>query len=217
MLTLTPEMILRAYACGIFPMAASREDPTLYWVDPPERGIFPLDGFHAPKSLIKTVRKQVFEVRINSDFAGVMAGCAEATPNRPDTWINEQIVSLFTRLHDYGLAHSVECWRDGQLVGGLYGLALGGAFFGESMFSRQTDASKVALCHLIARLRRGGFSLLDTQFITDHLTRFGAIEIKKQDYHARLARAMEQTGDFSISLSISDVLTEITHPRPLEG
>ncbi|GAB3449573.1 leucyl/phenylalanyl-tRNA--protein transferase [Insolitispirillum peregrinum] len=208
MLTLTPDILLRAYACGVFPMAQSRDDPRLYWIDPPERGVLPLDGFHASRSLLKTVRQELFEVRIDSDFAGVLAGCAEATEDRPDTWINEQIIRLFTHLHGVGLAHSVECWQDGALVGGLYGLALGGAFFGESMFSRRTDASKVALCHLIARLRHGGFTLLDTQFVTEHLTRFGAIEIPKRAYLNKLNAALPLAADLKRPMTTAEVVAE---------
>jgi leucyl/phenylalanyl-tRNA--protein transferase len=205
---MTPELLLRAYACGVFPMARSRDDHQLYWVDPQERGILPLDAFHASRSVLKVVRQQRFEVRFDTAFDAVIAGCAEFTDERPESWINEQIFTVFHRLHQMGLAHSVECWRDGALVGGLYGLALGGAFFGESMFSRQTDASKVALCHLVAVLRRGGFLLLDTQFVTEHLTRFGTIEIPKAAYQARLSRALQAHGRLDLSLSAAEVVTE---------
>lgn len=208
MLTMTPEMLLRAYACGVFPMAESRDDPRLYWVDPQERGIMPLDAFHAPRSLLKVVRQERFEVRIDSAFEAVLTGCAESTEERPETWINDQIFTLFSQLYRMGLAHSVETWRDGQLVGGLYGLALGGAFFGESMFSRQTDASKVALCHLIARLRRGGFTLLDSQFVTKHLTRFGACEIPKADYLQLLAKAIQGNGRLDLPITAEQVVAE---------
>jgi leucyl/phenylalanyl-tRNA--protein transferase len=208
MLTMTPEMLLRAYACGVFPMAESRDDPRLYWVDPQERGIMPLDAFHAPRSLLKVVRQERFEVRIDTAFDAVLKGCAESTEERPETWINDQIFSLFSQLHRMGLAHSVESWRDGQLVGGLYGLALGGAFFGESMFSRQTDASKVALCHLVARLRRGGFTLLDSQFVTEHLTRFGACEIPKADYLQLLAKAIQGNGWLDQQITAEEVAAE---------
>jgi leucyl/phenylalanyl-tRNA--protein transferase len=208
MLSMTPEMLLRAYACGIFPMANGRDDTALYWVDPQERGILPLDAFHAPRSLLKVVRQQRFEVRIDTAFTTVLALCAEPTDDRPETWINDQIIALFTQLHRMGLAHSIECWRDGVLAGGLYGLALGGAFFGESMFSRQTDASKVALCHLVAHLRRGGFSLLDTQFVTEHLSRFGTIEIPKADYQARLALALHAQGRLDLPLTAQEVAAE---------
>lgn len=210
MITLTPEVLLRAYACGVFPMARSRGDPRLYWIDPTDRGVLPLDAFHVPRSLLKTVRRGTFEIRCDSDFPGVLAGCAEATSDRPETWINDEISRLFTQLHDLGLAHSVETWRDGRLVGGLYGLALGGAFFGESMFSRTADASKVALVHLVARLRVGGFSLLDTQFVTDHLRRFGATEIPKHLYLEHLAGAMNTQATFPAALTLDEVVAEIT-------
>lgn len=187
---LNPDLLLRAYAMGIFPMARARDDAKLYWVDPEKRGILPLDGFHLPRSLRKTLRQGVFDVRVDTAFAEVMDGCAASAPGRPDTWINGEIVRLFTELHRRGMAHSVESWCDGQLMGGLYGLALGGAFFGESMFSRATDASKVALVHLVARLKAGGFALLDTQFVTDHLARFGTTEIPRDEYHHRLDHAL---------------------------
>jgi leucyl/phenylalanyl-tRNA--protein transferase len=193
---LTPEMLLRAYAMGIFPMARSRTDRQLQWIDPEDRGILPLDSFHLPRSLRKTLRQGRFEIRFDTAFAQVMEKCAETAADRDETWINDEIIRLFVELHRAGLTHSVESWRDGKLVGGLYGLALGGAFFGESMFSRETDASKVALVHLVAALRQGGFHLLDTQFITDHLSRFGAVEIPRAEYHRRLAAALSRHGTF---------------------
>ncbi|OAN42938.1 leucyl/phenylalanyl-tRNA--protein transferase [Paramagnetospirillum marisnigri] len=194
---LTVDQLLRAYAMGIFPMARTRDDTTLYWVDPTLRGILPLAGFHVPRSLRKTLKAEHFDIRIDTEFEAVMRACGEAAPDRPDTWINEEIVRLFVELHHLGLAHSVETWRHGRLVGGLYGLALGGAFCGESMFSRETDASKTALVHLVARLKHGGFSLLDVQFITDHLARFGAVEIPRDDYKARLSNAIQRPAYFS--------------------
>jgi len=187
---ISPEMVLRAYACGLFPMARSRRDPRLFWLDPDARGIIPLDAFHVPRRLARLLRHDPFEVRLDRDFAAVIAACATPAPGRRETWINDRIVALFRRLHEMGAAHSVECWREGSLVGGLYGVALKGAFFGESMFSRERDASKVALVHLVARLRRGGFRLLDTQFVTPHLARFGAIEVTRERYHALLEAAM---------------------------
>lgn len=187
---LTPDVLLQAYAAGIFPMAESADDPELFWVDPERRGILPLDGFHLPRRLRRVVRQGRFEVRSDHDFVGTMAGCAEATETRPNTWINSEIVRLYTALHRRGFAHSVECWRDGALVGGLYGVSLGGAFFGESMFSRVADASKVALVHLVALLRQGGFRLLDLQFVTPHLAQFGAIEIPRTQYRRLLADAL---------------------------
>ena len=188
---LTSDLLLRAYAMGIFPMARSRGDQRLYWIDPDQRGILPLDGFHLSRSLRKTLRRQVFEIRVDTAFEEVMQGCAQTTGDRPDTWINDEILRLFVELHHLGLAHSVESWRDGRLVGGLYGLALGSAFFGESMFSRETDASKVALVDLVARLKRAGYLLLDTQFVTDHLGRFGALEIPRHRYLKLLAAAVD--------------------------
>ena len=176
---ITPELMLRAYRAGLFPMAETREGDRLYWLDPEQRGILPLDGFHLSRRLLRTVLAEPFEVSSDTDFAGVIAGCADLAPGRDDTWINPQIEHLFTRLHLGGHAHSVECRRGGVLVGGLYGVAIGGAFFGESMFNRTRDASKVALVHLMARLRLGGFLLLDTQFVTAHLAQFGAIEVAR--------------------------------------
>lgn len=196
MTELTPDLLLRAYTIGLFPMAETADDPELFWVDPERRGVIPLDSFHVPKSLAKTVRRGVFDVSCDRDFRGVLAGCAELTHKRRATWINSEIVRLYSDLHRRGFAHSVECWRDEQLVGGLYGVALGGAYFGESMFSRDPDASKVALVHLVARLKRGGFTLLDTQFVTPHLARFGAIEISRAAYRRQLTRALDVKASF---------------------
>ena len=200
MTPITPELMLRAYAYGVFPMARSQGDPTVYWIDPDERGILPLDtNFHISRSLRKTLRNDRFHVTCNKAFAEVIQGCAEATTTRPDTWINKEIAALFNELHDMGLAHSIETWNaEDILVGGLYGLALGGAFFGESMFSRATDASKVALCHLVGRLRLGNFTLLDTQFITDHLSRFGARQVPKNEYRSMLASAIVVQATFPV-------------------
>ena len=183
-------MMLRAYSIGLFPMAESREGDKLHWLDPERRGILPLDRFHLPKRLARTVLSDRFEVSVDRDFPATIAGSATLMDGRDDTWINPQIEILFTELHHMGFAHSVECWIDGALAGGLYGVALGGAFFGESMFSFVTDASKVALVHLVARLRLGRFRLLDTQFVTSHLTRFGAREIPRGLYKAQLADAV---------------------------
>ena len=191
---LSPQLLLHAYANGLFPMAESAEATELYWYDPDHRGILPLDGFHVPRKLRRTVRKNVFEVRVDSAFRAVMEGCAAA---RPTTWINREILEIYCRLHEGGHAHSVEAWKDGALVGGLYGVSLGGAFFGESMFSLAADASKVALVHLVARLRRGGFALLDTQFVTEHLSQFGAFEIPRDEYRWQLWEATELEADFS--------------------
>jgi leucyl/phenylalanyl-tRNA--protein transferase len=193
------DLLLKAYAHGVFPMARRRDDRELYFVSPEDRGIIPLETFHVPGRLARTVRSDRFVVRINSDFADVIAACAEAAPGREESWINDQIVSLYSRLHSMGRAHSVECWRDTRLVGGLYGVSMGAAFFGESMFSRERDASKVALVHLVARLKAGGFSLLDAQFLTGHLAQFGAVAIPRQRYLELLARALGESADFGCS------------------
>ncbi len=193
---ITPSILLKAYACGIFPMAEKADDPGIFWIDPTERGILPLDGFHLPRSLRKTIRRAPFDIRVDTAFAAVVDGCAEAAPGRMETWINGQIRSLTLALAQEGFAHSVEAWDGDALVGGLYGVSLGGAFFGESMFSRRTDASKVALAYLWERLCRGGYQLLDTQFLTGHLERFGAIEIDRDTYQALLAEAIAVDATF---------------------
>jgi len=202
---LTPDMLLRAYSIGVFPMAEDRDDPELVWVDPRMRGIIPLSRFHVPRRLRRTVRSHTFEVSFNTDFRGVIEGCAESTDDRPRTWINNRIVDLYTSLHYKGHGHSVECRRDGRLVGGLYGISLKGIFFGESMFSRETDASKVALVHLAAKLSVGGFALIDTQFITKHLSRFGAIEIPRNEYRGLLAAALKLDADFECDYAPEDL------------
>lgn len=196
MLRLTPEILLSAYAAGIFPMAESADDPELFWVDPRRRGVLPLDAFHVPRRLRRVVRHGAFAIRCDTAFEAVMRGCAETTEKRPNTWINDKIVHLYAALFARGAAHSVEAWRDGHLAGGLYGVSLGAAFFGESMFSRVTDASKVALVHLAARLRLGGYHLLDTQFLTPHLAQFGGIEISRARYHRLLAAALAYRASF---------------------
>ena len=201
---LTPDIILRAYAAGVFPMAENRDDPELFWVDPDMRGLLPLDQFHVSRSLKKVVRRGVFEIRYDTAFQSVVLACAESNLGRDNTWINDEIVTLYSALHQMGHAHSVECWRNECLVGGLYGLSLGGAFFGESMFSRETDASKVALVYLVTRLRIGGYRLLDTQFVTDHLKQFGAIEINRQEYHALLEDALLHKGNFYRGVSVDE-------------
>lgn len=190
------ELLLKAYAHGIFPMARRRDDEEIYFVSPDERGIIPLETFHVPRRLARTVRSDHFTVRTDSAFHEVITACADSAPGREDSWINAQIVSLYSQLHRMGRAHSVECWREGSLVGGLYGVSMGGAFFGESMFSRERDASKVALVHLVARLKAACFTLLDTQFLTDHLAQFGAVAIPRQHYLALLAPAIAVTADF---------------------
>lgn len=189
--------LLDCYARGIFPMADAREDDSVFLIDPERRGVIPLQGFHVPRRLARTVRSNPFEIRFDTAFAQVVAACAEEAPDRTETWINRPIERLYGELFARGHAHSVECWRDGALVGGLYGVSLNGAFFGESMFSRARDASKVALVHLVARLLAGGFVLLDAQFLTAHLGQFGAQEISRGEYRRRLARAMAGRGDFS--------------------
>ena len=205
MALLSPETLLRAYAVGLFPMAERRDDPTLYWIDPEKRGILPLDRFHASRRLARRVRGGVFQIRCDSAFREVISACAEPGPGRRETWINGEIVDLYCELHAMGRAHSVEAWRDGRLAGGLYGVALGAAFFGESMFSRETDASKVALVHLIALLRAGGFTLLDIQFVTPHLARFGAVEIHRSGYRQLLADALDKTASFQREAAPADV------------
>ena len=186
----TPEILLAAYAQGIFPMAERRDDATLFWVSPERRGVIPLDAFHVPRRLARTVRSGRFTVTSDAAFVPVIQACAETAPGRKESWINAEIVRLYTALHASGHAHSIECWRDAALVGGLYGVSLGGAFFGESMFSRERDASKVALVHLVDRLKRGGYVLLDAQFLTAHLAQFGTHEIPRAAYLARLERAL---------------------------
>lgn len=191
---LDPSLLLKAYAAGIFPMADGREAPDVYWVEPKRRGILPLEGFRLSRSLAKTIRSQRFETTCDQAFGAVVAACAEAAPDRPSTWINGQIEDAVCHLHNVGHAHSIETWYQGELVGGLYGIRLGRAFFGESMFSRATDASKVALAHLVARLRLGGFTLLDCQFITPHLASLGAVEIDRNHYMVLLSSALSGAG-----------------------
>src|SRR5256886_331108 len=194
---ITPEVLLKAYACGIFPMAESAEDPALYWIEPEQRGIIPLDRFHVPARLARTVRSDRFTITVNRDFEAVMAGCADPQPGRPRTWINTRIRVLYRKLYERRHCHSLEAYEGNKLVGGLYGVTLGRAFFGESMFHRVRDASKVALVHLVARLRAGGFRLLDTQFVTSHLQTFGAIEVPQRQYHKLLEASLVGEADFS--------------------
>jgi leucyl/phenylalanyl-tRNA--protein transferase len=193
---ITPEILLKAYAAGIFPMAEDADDPTLFWVEPRERGVIPLEGFHVGRRLARTVRSDLFEIRVDHDFDGVIAGCAAPDFDREKTWISGRIRQIYGELFDAGHCHTVETYLDGRLVGGLYGVRLGSAFFGESMFHKERDASKVALVHLVARLRRGGFTLLDTQFVTDHLAQFGAVEVPRREYRQRLRAAIERPADF---------------------
>ena len=194
---ITPQVLLRAYSAGIFPMAESADDPSLYWIEPEERGVIPLKGFHISNSLRKSVRKQKFEIRIDTAFDEVIRSCAEKTDTRDVTWINNRIYKLYMQLHKMGCCHSVEAWADGKLVGGLYGVRIGSVFFGESMFSRATDASKVALVHLVARLNYGGFKLLDAQFQNPHIAQFGTYTIKKADYKPILEEALDGVGEFA--------------------
>jgi leucyl/phenylalanyl-tRNA--protein transferase len=196
MTTFNVEDLIECYASGVFPMADDRRDDRVFLVDPDRRGVIPLDRFRVPTRLARTVRQDRFEVRIDSAFRDVIRLCAEATDERPDTWINRPIEGLYNALFARGLAHSVECWSGERLVGGLYGVALRGAFFGESMFSRERDASKVALVHLVARLKAGGYRLLDTQFMTAHLAQFGAQEIEREEYRSRLKAALAAPADF---------------------
>ncbi|WP_442641955.1 leucyl/phenylalanyl-tRNA--protein transferase [Roseicyclus sp.] len=206
---LSPSLMLRAYAAGIFPMSEGANDPALFWVDPQRRGIFPLDGFHVSRSLARRIRQGGFEVRVNSDFAGTVAACADRDP----TWINADIYRCYMSLHSMGRAHSVEVWQDGELAGGVFGIVLGGAWFGESMFSRRTDASKIALAWLIARLNYGGFRLFDTQFVTEHLQSLGAVEISRTRYREALRDALEARGDFlamPVGLPAQDVLAHLS-------
>lgn len=193
---ITPDLLLRAYACGIFPMAESADDPTLFWVEPELRGVIPLAGFRVSSRLARTVRSNQFHVTVDTAFDQVIDGCAAPQPGREDTWINRRIRELYAGLYQIGHCHTVEVWKDDDLVGGLYGVTLGSAFFGESMFHRATDASKVALVHLVARLIAGGFTLLDTQFVTDHLRSFGAVEVSRRRYRALLDQAVAQDADF---------------------
>lgn len=190
---LTAELLLKAYAMGVFPMAEGRDDPEIFWVDPKLRGIFPLDSFHISRSLARTIRRVPFQVTLNRDFAGTVAGCA----NRDETWINDTIFALYEQLHRMGHAHSLELWEGGDLVGGVYGVSLGGAFFGESMFSRRRDASKIALAYLVTHLRACGFTLFDTQFLTPHLASLGAVEIPRAAYHQLLRNALEDQADLT--------------------
>jgi leucyl/phenylalanyl-tRNA---protein transferase len=191
-----PDLLLRAYATGVFPMAESADDPEVFWVRPETRGVIPLDRFHVPRSLAKLVRRRPFEIRFDSDFPGVIDGCAQTRPDRPGTWINQPIREAYGELFARGHVHTVEAWREGRLVGGLYGVTLGRAFFGESMFAQERDASKICLVHLVERLRAGGFELLDTQFTTDHLKRFGAIDMPRARYERLLEDALQGQADF---------------------
>lgn len=196
MIEITPQVLLKAYSCGIFPMAESADDPALYWIEPQHRGILPLNGIHVPRRLARTIRSTPLVVKIDTDYEGVIDGCAAQRPGRNSTWINSRIRALYRELFLLGHCHTVEVWEEERLVGGLYGVALGGAFFGESMFSYVRDASKIALVHLSARLIAGGFALLDTQFVTEHLRQFGTIEVDRDRFHTLLDRAMSIDAHF---------------------
>lgn len=210
MIEITPQVLLKAYSCGIFPMAESAGDSALYWIEPQQRGILPLDKVHIPKRLARTVRTSAVEVRIDEDFESIISGCAESKPGRRSTWINSRIRSLYRELFAMEYCHTVGVWRDDELVGGLYGLALGGAFFGESMFSYERDASKIALVHLVARLIAGGFTLLDTQFVTEHLRQFGAIEVDRGTFQETLEAALSVPADFHALPPIVDGATALS-------
>lgn len=205
-LEITPDMLIKAYAVGVFPMAEDRDDPELFWLDPRMRGILPFEEFHIPRRLKRTIRQQKYDVTFNVDFSAVMEGCAEVTTTRPQTWINDQIFDLYTALHMKGHAHSVEVWEKDELVGGLYGVSLGGAFFGESMFSRRKDTSKIALVHMMARLSKAGYILMDTQFITDHLQQFGAKEIPRDEYRKKLETALRLPASFAMNYTKDESL-----------
>ena len=196
MLPLSPDLVLNAYACGVFPMAERRDDDEVFWIDPEIRGVLPLDRFHMPKRLARTIRSGRFKISANCEFRAVITACAAPNERRPESWINDPIIDVYCELHARGHAHSVECWEDERLVGGLYGVSLGAAFFGESMFSRARDASKVALAHLVARLRAGGFLLLDTQFVTPHLASFGVEEVPRGTYLEWLRQAIAREADY---------------------
>ena len=204
MLEITPDLLLQAYRIGVFPMGERRDDPKLYWLDPRLRAVLPLDGFHLPQRLRRTIRTGHFAVSADTAFADTVRACAEPRPGHPESWINEPILALYGDLFARGHEHSIECRRNGELVGGLYGVSVGAAFFGESMFSRERDASKVALVHLVARLIKGGFRLLDCQFMTEHLRSFGAIELPREDFRVRLAEAVDRTASFQRELGAED-------------
>jgi len=205
---ITPQVLLKAYSCGIFPMAEAADDPALYWIEPQQRGVLPLDATHFPKRLLRTIRTTPFTVKIDTDYDGVIDGCSASRPGRTSTWINRRIRELYRELFARGSCHTVEVWNGSRLVGGLYGVALHGAFFGESMFSFERDASKIALAHLVARLRYGGFRLLDTQFVTEHLRQFGTVELERDSFQAELEAALAVDADF-LALPLDTSGTEV--------
>jgi len=204
-LTIEPEFLLEAYACGLFPMAEDRDDPAIHWIEPKHRGIIPLDKFHIPKRLRRTLRNNSHQISVDKKFCEVIRACSESSQSRENTWINKPIENLYVTLFNMGYAHSVETYKDGKLVGGLYGVALGGVFFGESMFSRTSDSSKLALCHLSARLLKSKFKLFDVQFITNHLKQFGAVEITQNDYKKLLFNAVNNEIVFQSNLSFIEL------------
>ncbi|MCK4946156.1 MAG: leucyl/phenylalanyl-tRNA--protein transferase [Alphaproteobacteria bacterium] len=214
MTTLTPDIVLQAYRAGFFPMAPDRESAEIRWYDPDVRGVLPIAGLHVPKRLQRTVRKRIYQITFDMDFETVIRGCASA---RSDTWINDEIIALYTALHHQGFAHCVEAWKGGKLVGGLYGIALGGAFFGESMFSTSVDASKVVLVHLVARLWRQGFELLDTQFVNEHLRQFGVYSIPRVEYLERLEKVLGKEVSFQSSKSESEFSSSSSLAGSLSG
>lgn len=218
MIEITPQVLLKAYSCGIFPMAESAYDAALYWIEPQHRGILPLDSVHVPRRLQRTVRNSPYQVMVDTEFDGVIEGCAASRPGRRSTWINSRIRQLYRELFELGHCHTVEVWDGRRLVGGLYGVALGGAFFGESMFSRERDVSKVALVHLCGRLIAGGFVLLDTQFVTDHLRQFGTIEVGREEFQLRLEEAIKVPANFHtlpFAVSPEQILSFIEAPKKL--
>jgi leucyl/phenylalanyl-tRNA---protein transferase len=196
MFEITPQVLLKAYSCGIFPMAESADDPALYWIEPQQRGVLPLDGLHIPRRLLRTVRTTPYKIKVDNDYDAVIEGCAAPRAGRMSTWINTRIRTLYRELFQIGACHTVEVWNGDKLVGGLYGVALKSAFFGESMFSTERDASKIALVHLVARLIQGGFTLLDTQFVTEHLRQFGTIELDRATFQTELEKALEKNANF---------------------
>ena len=217
---ITPQVLLKAYSCGIFPMAEHANDPALYWIEPQERGILPLDTFHVPKRLLRTVRRSPWQIKVDTDFDGVIDGCACIKPSRKSTWINNRIRALYRELFKLGYCHTVEVWDEEDLIGGLYGVALGGAFFGESMFSTARDASKISLVHLCARLIEGGFTLLDTQFVTEHLRQFGTIEVNRDTFQELLEDSLRETADFNrlaFDVSAEKIVDIVTRTQALQG
>ena len=207
----SPETLIKAYSLGVFPMAESKDDPEIHFFEPDKRGILPIMPPHIPRRLLRLVKQRPYQVTYNRDFPAVIASCAETTPDRDDSWINPEIQSLYIALHAMGFAHSVEVWEDNRLMGGLYGVKIGGAFFGESMFSRAPNTSKIALAHLMARLNYCGFGLLDAQFTNDHLLQFGLIELPKEEFHIILQSALQETCDLRLKIGEDEMITHLSH------